>query len=142
MSGVAPIAIAMNPGPTQNVIWSQMIGLISGPKRRVYIVKWGRTGRKFWSFHFTLLVTNDSGNENVSARSTGIIFDWGSIVDGKIVTSDIPVKIKPFTSNEYHLGIAMGNEYEFVGWTDWDDESIVVLGNLESWSYPHKAAIG
>ena len=97
--------------------------LSTSPKRKVYIVKWGRSDKTCWSFHHTLLVADNGVNKDISAYTTGVIFDWGSYVAGGIVKSDIPVKVKPFNSHEFHVGKAKKNIYKFVGWTDWDDKS-------------------
>ena len=131
--GVAAILTAMGPDAVPNMTYFLPIGIVINPKRRVFVIKWGQTGKRKWSFHHTLLVTDDSGDEYISSLTTGVIFDWGSIVAGKRVTSGVPVKVKPFNSDEYHIGIAMRNEYEFVGWTDWDDKSIEGLGKQHAY---------
>jgi hypothetical protein len=93
----------------------------------VFVVAWGRTPGRSTSFHKCLLVA-DEYQKIVSVSTTGTHYDWGSMVDGKIVSKDNPAKVSRFSSVAFEKGHKMGNTYKLVGTTNWPDSAIQSLG--------------
>jgi hypothetical protein len=103
----------------------------SQQERSIIIVSWGRNGRSSWSFHKCILIA-DSVITEVRRDTTGMHWDWGSIVENVKITKKPPVQIKRFSPSMFDKGELYRNSYLFRGTTDWSDAKIKQLCKLDT----------
>lgn len=80
----------------------------------VFIIKWGKTPRSSLSFHFALLLVDNSDNSYPRVGTIGTTFSWGSFEDHELVKTGGSTKVKAYN---YRREMEFGNTYEWVGRT-------------------------
>ena len=93
-------------------------------QRHVVLVKWSKTPSSSLSFHHQILVC---GDESPTITTRGTIFEWGSIVNNKVVKR-AKCKKTTFGGYEAEKAMEMGNKYKHLGLTIWNDETIEEFG--------------
>ncbi|KAF4337119.1 hypothetical protein FBEOM_8969 [Fusarium beomiforme] len=80
----------------------------------VFVIKWGKTPRSEISFHFALLLVDDSDDSYPTAGTVGTTFSWGSFEDNQLIKTGGTTKVKAYN---FQREMEFGNTYEWIGRT-------------------------
>nr|RBQ96371.1 hypothetical protein FVER53263_20072 [Fusarium verticillioides] len=92
--------------------------------KSVFIIKWGKTPRSGISFHFALLLVDDSEDSYPTAGTIGTTFSWGSFEDNQLIKTGGSTKLKAYN---FRREMEYGNTYEWVGRTKAPPEYIELV---------------